>query len=242
MAKKEEIFSHFFNFTFSVAPDALLEKLFCAAVRVSDAGPFDFLGLTEIAEESTWQGKNVGQHDALIVSDRTAIAMELKTGSPSSPSQLVKYLALIVRLLKERPHIRMLELLFICPAGHRKKFSKVAASPRLSVPPDFLDRHLQSVNADVQAVFASCPDETTRVLEELIIAVMTWSEVHLKLCDVRRRLKSADAYQQTLGRLLEGFIQQLEAQERTGIPREQIETAQPLFSGNYGDSTLNPPF
>jgi hypothetical protein len=231
LGRTEEILGHVFNIAFAIAPDALIQKLFGTPLGFSDIGPFASFGQQDIINECGLHGKNVGQHDALFLSDSTAIAIELKTGAKSSANQIMKYVALFGRLSNRRPELRDFGLVFICPQRDAPKLLASCGVADGAIQLEFIDAHLKSVNPDVRSEILSCRADIARLLRGLKITVITWTAVHDELCSIRERLDQKDACQQSLYRLLDGFIQQLEGQDGTDIPAAQIESYRPLFSG-----------
>ena len=230
LKREEENLNHCFNFTFSIAPDALIDKLFCSNLSFADRGPFDFVGWRELSAKFWLENKNVGQHDALLASVNSLIAIELKTGAMPSPGQMVKYVLVLAQLLKDRRTPRNFGLLFICPEGDEEKVlsSCGLATPR--VPPDYIENHVGSVNEDVRTELKGLSGEVAQVLGQLTIGMLSWTRLHGALCEVREQLNSRRPSQQTIRRLLDGFLHILGEQARTGIPREQVEAARPAFA------------
>ena len=94
LSNKEEILNHIFNFTFAIAGDPIISRLFCEPLGIDDHGPFLSLG-REVLERYDL-AENVTQQDGLFVSDNAIIGVELKLGSKSWPIQIIKYAALMV--------------------------------------------------------------------------------------------------------------------------------------------------
>ena len=90
---KEEILNHIFNVTFGIAGDDIISKLFCEPLVIQDSGPFVSLG-REI-KKRYGLADNITQQDALFVTDRSVIGVELKLDSKSSADQIMKYVALM---------------------------------------------------------------------------------------------------------------------------------------------------
>ena len=167
LKREEEILNHSFNLTFSIAPDALIDKLFCSSLSISDRGPFEFLGWRELATKFGLDNKNVGQHDALLASENSLIAIELKTGATTSPDQMVKYVLLLARLLKDRKDRctpRNFGLLFVCPEGDEEKLLRSCSLHTDRVPPDYIEKHARSIKEDVRAELKELPQEVRQVL------------------------------------------------------------------------------
>ncbi len=226
---EEEVLNHAFNFMFSIAPDLLIEKLFCSGLSFEDDGPFEFFGFRELSVKFGLEHKGVGQHDALLASFESFIAIELKTGALSSPDQLLKYVLLLARLLKDRPETSNFGLLFICPEADQGKMLPSCGLSRPNIASDWLEIHKRSAKKDVRTELDKLPKQVRKVLERLTIATLSWTRLHSDLCEVREQLKPGRPSQQAMRRLLEGFIDMLGEQARTGIPREQVEAARPPF-------------
>lgn len=218
LRNKEEILNHLFNITFAIAGDAIISRLFCQPLGIDDNGPFLSLG-REIAERFGWGlNKNVTQQDGLFVTDRSAIGIELKLDTSSSPEQLVKYAALMMLEEKRLGKQIDLGLMFIIP---EKSLSDHWGSVGLSGPKidvDFVNQiNKEKLNSTIREIFENKKEQLTGALERLKLAVMTWADFRDSIAEIQKELDCARPGDQTLHRLLSGFRTQVEAHKNTGI-------------------------
>jgi len=222
----EEILNHFFNITFSITPDALIAKLFCSQFNLPDKGPFSYNERLELGWEA-----DIVQPDAFILSKDSAIAIELKLGSLSSREQVLKYLIILAHLSMSRSNLSSFNLLFICPEGSS---DKLLNSCGLMKDGRFTDNYVQDAEGllrkKVRAELDKCRTVLDRLMAKVAVKIMSWSDLYIALNDVRRRLHSDDPYQQTLSRLLDGFLEQLKFQrDSNGITDAQLDQSRLLF-------------
>lgn len=218
LSGSEEILNHVFDLTFAIAPDAVIHEAFCAPLGFSDDGSFESVGRETAARYGWGKSDNITQHDGLFVSQKSAIAVELKLLSPSWPEQIAKYAAILT--WEEQNHGRRdnLGLLFIVPekamAGHWRKCGLTSAA----IDGSWLDRTwTKPLPKAVSKLFTTHEAEVRSVLDRLTISVISWTELHATLAAIQVDLDQAVAGQQTLYRLLTGFIAQLVAHRDTGI-------------------------
>jgi 5-methylcytosine-specific restriction endonuclease McrA len=218
MRGQEDVLNHIFNITFAIAPDELLETLFCRPLGIRDRGPFQSAG-REIAERYGWsRNENVTQQDGLFIGERTAIGVELKLESRSSLNQLAKYVALLV--LEERvggPR-ENLGLLFLLPEGalesHWRTFGITGAKVDASM---FDAMQASGLKGKIKELFENDPDHVKSVLSRMKLAAESWSSFRTEILAVIAALNPATAGDQTLQRLMAGFLAQLEGHRGTGL-------------------------
>lgn len=91
----EEILNHIFDLTFSIAPDSMINDILLKPLGFNDSGPFESIG-RESAKRYGWGDyNNITQHDGFFVTEQSAVGVEIKLLSKSSPEQIAKYAALI---------------------------------------------------------------------------------------------------------------------------------------------------
>lgn len=211
----ESALNDFFDITFSIAPDYLIKNWFCRPLAISSNGPFASLAFLETAERFRWDEKNITQHDGLYVSADAILCIELKLESNKALTdkfQLLKYISIIMSEEKVSQKKREIGLLYIVPSGkvkevfHQiKEYAKTAAD----LPP--------RLNLHVRSILESDPSHFSSVVDRLRLAAISWTELNNLANAELDSLNANDAYQQTLHRLLEGFVAQLEVHGRTGI-------------------------
>ena len=96
--KSEEPLNQFFNITFAIASDALINKLLIEPLGFNDDGPYQSLDREKFVEYYGWKNEaNITEPDGFFTSENSLIGVELKQGKGhSSAEQLMKYVALMV--------------------------------------------------------------------------------------------------------------------------------------------------
>lgn len=216
---QEEILNHLFNFTFAITEDAIVEKLFCQPLKITDSGPFLSLGQRAANLRYGWGlNENVTQQDGLFISDISAIAIELKLKADSSPEQIAKYVALLASEIEIRKQPN-LGLIFIIPekalSGHWKRGG--LDGPKINI--EFLESidWGKLTNIRIRKIFEEKKEHVAVVLKNLKLAVFTWTDFREAIIKIEQELYCSKLGGQTLYRLLSGFRAQLEAHEKTGI-------------------------
>ncbi len=215
---REEILNHVFNIALSIAPDALIRELLLRPAGLQDAGSFDSIG-REMDRRYGWSdSENVTQHDGLFVSASTALCVELKLKATTSIGQLAKYVAI---LTWEQIHVaprQQVGLLFVLS---READSKHWKQCGLAGP--HIDRsHFELLRAcklpsRVSRLFEERRPEVESVLDRMTVAATTWTEMRSACINFQSRLDTRSPGDQTLHRLLQGFVNQLGTHRDTGI-------------------------
>lgn len=212
---KEEILNHFFNLFFAIAPDKVAIKAFCEPLDVRDEGPFKFVG-REIVTFLGVDDATFGQHDALFVSAHTAIAIELKLeGFYSSPSQFLKYLALLVCLKRQNQNFKNFGLIYVCAKPDKANFLKKS---HLSADARLWRDYLHAAKPGISKIVLESEALTDSIAAELNLLVMTWSDLHSTLKSIYDSAHgSKRPVAQAIERLFAGFLEQIEQHNRTCI-------------------------
>jgi hypothetical protein len=217
--RDEKALNGFFDIMFSICPDYIINDWLCAPLSFVDSGRFKSFSLLEISDRFGWGEKNVMQPDGFFTSPRTIICAELKLNAATSLGQMLKYaslLALEERLTGRREH---LGLLYIVPQprllrlnrlietwGAGQSWSQIKEEP-----------HAQELNSHVRQIIEADEEHYGDVVRRLRIAAISWSELHEKATGEIARLDPKERSQQTLYRLLEGFLEQLHIHRDVGI-------------------------
>lgn len=216
LKSQEEILNHLFSITFAIAPDILVRDLFLTPFQFRDSGTFQFLW-REIWERYGWtQTENVMQLDSLFVSEQTAVAVELKLASPSSLGQVAKYVALMTWEEKFRGRqLSQIGLLYVIPEDARNKHWQKCGlddPPRVSgaLLEDFSQIKLPK---KIQRLFKDHGDQARSILDRMKFAVITWGEIRARLTKAQQALDPGHAGDQTLYKLIAGFLAQLNEHE-----------------------------
>jgi hypothetical protein len=221
LQKSEEILNQIFNLTFSIAPDALINEALFKPLGFSDAGPIVSIGVSEIAKRLQWgENDNITQHDALFASDRSLVGVELKLRAPSSPEQIAKYATLFtwyeMTAGTQRPQIG---LLFVVP----KTASKDAHWKKCGLAGPMIDRSFVArkwktpLNSTIRRFIAEHEREVQSTLDRMRLGLISWTWLRSSLCELRASLDMTNPGDQTLERLIAGFVAQLDDHQGTGI-------------------------
>jgi hypothetical protein len=216
---QEEILNQIFNITFAIAPDALVREALVEAMGFNDQGSFESLG-REVATRYGWgESENVVQHDGLFVSETTALGVELKLLSPSSPDQIAKYAALLTWEELHSGRKSQLGLLFVMPEqALRKPWWKKCRLEGPTIDEGFFEvARTLKLPKKVATLFTEEPEAVRSVLDRMVLAGISWRELHGSLCAIQDRLDPMQAGEQTLHRLIAGFRAQLEAHRHTEV-------------------------
>ena len=239
LSNKEEILNHIFNFTFAIAADPIISRLFCEPLGIDDQGPFLSLG-REVLERYEL-AENVTQQDGLFVSDSAIIAVELKLGSKSWPIQIIKYAALMVleeKLRQSGGDFRktQLGLIFIVPNDSllthwndvHLSGPVIDAGYLSEISTEKLDRRLKP-STELEKLLAEHQEQFVSVLDRLKLTVVSWTEFRDSIAKIERELdRSKQQGDQTLRKLLAGLRAQIDVHDRTGIPKSTDNPKQPI--------------
>lgn len=215
---KEEILNHVFDLTFAIAPDTVITSLFVEPHGFADDGPLESLG-REIRIRYGWgPSANVTQPDGVFISDRTIAGVEIKLKSSTWPEQIAKYVALMVWEEAEFHRRDQLGLLFIVPEAAVNKHWKKCGLTSSEIDASFLE----TLNPDklpkrIRKLFGDKSDLVEDVLNRLQLSVISWSAFREKISKIQDRLCVENPGEQTLYRLLDGFLAQLDVHRDTGI-------------------------
>ena len=214
----EEILNHLFDLTFAIAPDEVIRELFLTPFDFKDDNSFQSIG-RETATRYGWgKSENITQHDGLFISERTAVAVELKLSSASWPEQIAKYVAILAWEELALGKKSALGLLFIVPQKAAASHWKKCGLDGPEIDSRWLDRKWsKGLPKSIERLFDQESEAVKSVTDRLKLQVISWSEIYAKLDRILGSLDQRDAGQQTLYRLIEGFLSQLQKHRETGI-------------------------
>ncbi|MBN8553664.1 MAG: hypothetical protein J0L52_12310 [Caulobacterales bacterium] len=215
---KEEILNHVFDLTFAIAPDVMIEACFAEPLGFRDAGPFESIG-REVQNRYRWGAEtNVTQQDGFFVSERSAIGVELKLGSSSWPGQVAKYAALLAWEELQSGRKSQLGLVFIAPESARATHWRKCGLEGDKIDASFLDQTwTRPLPGQIQQLFADERERVADVLDRLQLAFVSWEAFRDRLTRYREPLDRTQPGDQALGKLIDGFVAQLNAHRSTGI-------------------------
>jgi hypothetical protein len=224
----EEILNHLFDITFSIAPDSMINDLLLTPLGFCDSGPFESIG-RESAKRYGWGVMdNVTQHDGLFVSAQSAVGVELKLLSSSWPEQIAKYAALLtLEELASGPR-QQLGLLYIVPDSALKNHWYKCGLAGPVINRTFLDTQWQRKLPKVIAnLFEKHREHVASVLDRITLGVITWEKLRQGMVTIQESLDLTHRGDQTLDRLITGFVAQLDAHRDTGITHHSRPTLPP---------------
>lgn len=216
--RMEEPLNHIFELTFSIAADPVLARLFHARFGPSDLGPFERLG-REVNQRYQWLEANVTQQDALFVSPRSIVGVELKLKSRTWPIQTLKYLALMVL---EQVHFERkdnLGLLYITPSSDPQTLWKdCGASTDGKLGSGFVEKCASDeLNPTLRKLLESRFGEFQDVAERVTLKHVTWSQFVSECEALAAELDTTQPGDATLQRLLLGFGEAVRTHGGTGF-------------------------
>ena len=210
----EEILNEAFNFTFAIAPDAIISRLFFKQIGFSDTGPFSSLSIRDVARILGWGEKNVTQHDGLFISNASILNIELKIAAKSSSDQILKYLCLTSELAKQNPNIKNFGLLFIAPKQDGNSFWTKCDLEGPAIDKGFLKRALERKhNKFVKDILNTNAASVENIAARMKIKFLSWNDLLFEIEKIVSELNHDHIGDQTLIRLLDGFRNQLKWHE-----------------------------
>lgn len=215
---REDILNHVFDLTFAIAPDELLRRAFAAPLRLDARGSFRSLG-REVWKRYGWgRQENVAQHDGWFLSDDTVLGVELKLRATSSVQQIAKYIALMIWEEQVSGTKPKLGLLYIVPEDRVPKWWVTCGLDRPRLEADFHDRALALLQPGrLKTLVAREHDHFNRICQRVVLGVISWTELKQTLEDFMQDLDESHAGDQTLIRLMGGFLAQLRMHSGTGL-------------------------
>jgi hypothetical protein len=217
--RQEEILNHLFNLTFAIAPDDLIARTLLHHLEILDPGPFQSLG-REVRQRYGWGANNM-QQDGLFVSEAVAVGIEMKLTATSSATQIAKYAALLMweeRYSGKKTH---LGLLYIVPATAMKNHWRKCGLQGPVIDADFVDRtNGIELPSEIRALIDNNPEHWRSTLSRMKLAVISWHQLRDRLDRVRGELNPSTPGDQTLVRLISGFLDQLGVHQGTGLGAE----------------------
>ena len=219
MRALEETLNHIFDITFAIAPDQMIAKLLHAAAQIQDQGPFERVG-KEMKTRFGWGEANVTQPDGFFVSPSSILSVELKLGSKTRPEQVLKYLA--VTHLEECRSGRRAEvaLLYITPQSPHMIWQQAGGGENGHLPPNFISQFdPEKLNSRLKRIFLEGYDQLEALSHRLRLAHLSWHELVNGCNKVIAGLEQSRAGDETLARLLLGFVTAVQEHKGTNCVR-----------------------
>ena len=223
---QEDFLNQSFDIAFAIAPDALIEAALLAPLGLADTGPFTSVG-REVSRRQNWpRNANLMQQDGFFVSARTALALEMKTGSATSRGQTLKYLCLLAmeeRASGRKGNLGLLYLVGKAAVAKTQVEAGVSAAGRIVEGLDGLG--WARLNKGLRIFVDEHRAEVEDVRQRTQVAVLSWSGFDERLEQAANLLAGPDAGGQTLRRLIEGLRAQIRWQTGEGtldVPRPDL--------------------
>jgi len=218
---QEEILNHIFDITFAIAPDSLLARAFLQPLGFSDGGPFLSVG-REARQRYGWDGStNNTQQDGLFVSGNTVVGVELKLTSASSAIQVAKYAALFAWEQKLNGPKDQVGLLYIVPESALGDHWAHCGTAGPSIPPTFVQEvEAMKLPRQIRSFIENERELWESTLRRMVLGVISWRDLRRCLADMRDELDPTTPGDQTLVRLIDGFLDQLAVHHHTGLVEE----------------------
>lgn len=211
---REETLNHILDIAFAIAPDALIADLIGAPLGIDDHGPFESIGRE--ADARFGLATNVFQQDGFFVSPRSALALEIKLSSPSSPEQVVKYACMHVLEENAVQTRKTAGLLYVAPAHAEKALWRSCGLEGPMPNADLVDVVKQRNRSQVLLSLISEHDDAIRdVLTRMTLGFRSWKDLRDRIAAIEAALDDQDPTQQCYQRLLLGLRTQIEQHDGT---------------------------
>lgn len=213
----EETLNHIFDITVAIAPDSVIYELFHKPAEIDDKGPFECVG-REISARYGWGNANVTQQDGLFVSSRSILNVELKLGSKTWREQVLKYL--MISLLEEKIGGKRsnIGLLYITPHAGAEVMEQAGADANGQLPARFVSEFDPAkLNAITRKMIQSDFDGLVDIASRIRLTHISWADLVNNCQTLIASLDLKLAGDQTLARLLQGFIEAVQEHRGTGV-------------------------
>lgn len=207
--RQEETFNHIFNLTLSILPGDVITEIFGPFAGFDEAGDLQVLGKS-VSDRYAWiAGANATTPDALLLSEMSVLAIEIKFNAKTSLDQLAKYVALIAGEEIHGGKRERLDLLFVFPADAEENFLRQTKI----YPSELGVQHFELLsdtvkNARVKNLYRTESDAVKDTLSRLNITCITWQQLHDRVISFVAELGSGQG-DKTLFRLLTGFASEV---------------------------------
>ena len=188
-----------------IAPDYCIEKFFAEPLGIKNCGEFQSIG-REIRTRFGYGGASVTQQDGLFVSISNVIGVELKIGAKSSPEQMLKYVSLFTDEERITGPKENLGLIYICPDPKKLSDLNEFIADRDKLIEIFRVGKLPKY---IQEQFRVSSDHLISNARRVQITFKSWKEHYGDVARFHDRTQEKTAGDQTLRRLLAGYLAQL---------------------------------
>jgi hypothetical protein len=216
LRRREETLNHILDIGLAIAPDALINLLVAMPLGFEDAGPYDSVG-REI-DQRFGITENAFQQDGFFISSRSALALEIKLKSSSSPEQVLKYALMLAMEEEITGHRQNVGLLYVVPAGIEDALWRGCGLDGPRMRPDLIELvRSRKMPGALQRLIEPREAEVRGLMARMTLGCVSWTWLRDKIASVERALDDTDPAQQCYRRLLLGMRHQIEAHADTGI-------------------------
>jgi len=222
----EKALNSFFDIMFSICPDSIISEWFGLPLSINDTSSFESLSLLSICDRYNWGNDNITQPDGLFISAKSIICVEIKLEARTSISQMLKYACIIMLEEIHSGNRESIGLLYIVPKSRSESTNAQlqrwgSLLQRWGALPDWdiLEAHPEThdLNRFATKIIEANRAHFLSVISRLRLGVVSWSDLYARASAERDRLDPKSSEQQTLYRLLDGFMEQLREHQKTGI-------------------------
>ncbi|MGE0659882.1 MAG: hypothetical protein AB7F36_09270 [Reyranellaceae bacterium] len=213
----EDILNFFLDIFLSIAPDRIIHRLLVSHLISDDGGPFRSLGFRECASRYKWGHANVTQPDGFIVSEKSLICVEIKLNAPTSRDQVLKYAGMCLLEESLSGPRQNIGLIYVVPPKRAPAIIQTIGGRPGQIGGYWIDVSTSQLKGFARKLHTERSEEFRSVLDRMTITVVSWQDVYQGLKDEIATLDPLSPQDQTLYRLLNGFMNQLQRHKNTGI-------------------------
>lgn len=209
--------NHLFDICFSLVPSSVLQSIFLAPLGLVDHGEFERLGREIGSRYDGFADNTATQQDGFFVSPHTLLGIEMKVDAPTSPGQLLKYVALMMAEECFSGRRENLILTFITPElDETRCFDKCKLEVDGTVPAEYLNNLSSSqLRGVVSKSIDNNKDQFQDCLARLRVTHLSWSALSASCEDIATEANDAGGYSVTLGNLMDGMANSIHKNPNT---------------------------
>lgn len=186
---QEEVLNHVFEIAYGIAPDSLIAESLLRPLGFVDEGEFNSIG-REVGERyRKFEKSQFQQQDGFFVSSETAMGVELKLGSKSSPDQILKYSMLLALEEHHSGSKRQIGLLYILPDAGESLWKDCGISGPFITSEYF--SMIEIAKSDVVKDFYFRHEQAMRsVLNRMVLGAISWADFSRSLSFYQDQLET----------------------------------------------------
>lgn len=214
--RREETLNHVLDIGLAIAPDALIQRLIAKPLGIDDTGPFESIGRE--VDQRFGITENAFQQDGFFVSSQSALALEIKLKSPSSPEQILKYALMLALEESVTGSKQDIGLLYVVPQETEDALWRSCGLNGARMRPDLVEFvRSRKKSGTLLRLMEQHLDRVADVLLRMTLGCVSWTWLRDEIASIEATLGDKDPGQQCYGRLLLGVRRQIEAHADTGI-------------------------